>query len=158
MLVPSSAALAADEICSKVRAFHQSSFDESVNPTGRRWVEMHWRGHWMDFDKGFGRECRSSQDHASRRFCGWLSKNTSTEFATRLPIRILTCFGYRFPPHSDWSGWKSDVSLLSDDRWLLLEIDFVSFQNDTGAVRLSSFAKDEDEATVEMPALSESAN
>jgi hypothetical protein len=43
--------------------------------------------------------------------------------------------------------------MLVDDRWLLLEIDFFTMRNDAGAIRLSSFAAGQDEATVELDPL-----
>jgi len=157
LALASAPAIAADEICARLTAFHAAQYDQSVQPAGRRWVEVHWRGHWMDFDKGFGKECRSSPDSASKQFCSWLTQNSSTEFPTYLPIRMLGCLGYRFPTGAgnEWSGWKSDVSTLSKDRWLLLEVDLLTFKNDAGAIRLSSFAADKDQWTVEMPPLSE---
>jgi hypothetical protein len=109
----------------------------------------------MDFESGFGKQCRSSPDAASRRLCQWLIQNSSTEFAGRLPQRILTCYGYRFPAAAQWGNWRSDVSLLSRDRWLLLEIDLFTMRRQTGALRLSSFAAGQDDATVEMPPLTE---
>jgi hypothetical protein len=151
----SSPCVAQDSICHELREFERATFDASVQPVGRRWIEMHWRGHWLDLDKGWGLECRSSPDQASRRLCGWLEHHTSFEFTTRLPQRILTCYGYRFRPLSDWSGWKSDISVLNHNRWLLLEVDFLTMKNEDGAIRLSSFAKGQDDAMVEMPPLAE---
>jgi hypothetical protein len=148
------AVAAPDRICKEVDQFHRASFGQNVQPVGRRWVELHWVGFWMDFEKGFGKRCRSSPDAASRRLCEWLIENSSTEFAGRLPQRILTCYGHRFP-HAEWRSWRSDVSMLRRDRWLLLEIDLFTMKNQTGAIRLSSFAEDQDEHTVEMPPLAE---
>jgi len=150
------AASADDETCQRVRSFHQAIFDDSEAPVGRRWVEMRWHGHWLDFEKGFGLECRASPDIASTALCAWLRENTSFEFAGMLPRRILTCFGYVFPREHQQVNWRSDVTVLSEDRWLVLEIDFFTMRNDTGAIRLSSFAAGQDETTVEMDSLVDS--
>lgn len=79
--------------------------------------------------------------------------HTSYEFADQAPKRILTCYGYRFPRDSEWGDWKSEVTILDHDRWLKLDIDFVSFKREEGAIRLSSFAPDKDDALVELPPL-----
>jgi hypothetical protein len=148
-------AAARDSVCNRVAKFHRANLDNVEQPVGRRWVELHWTGHWMDFDRGFGLKCKSSPDSAARELCGWLIDHTSTEFPTNLPMRILTCYGHRFPKSSDWSGWKSDISLFADDRELLLEIDLLTMRNETGAIRLSSFAPGKDDALAEMSPLME---
>jgi len=43
--------------------------------------------------------------------------------------------------------------MLDHDRWLELEIDFSGFKGEEGAIRLSSFAPDKDDALVELPPL-----
>ena len=153
----SSAPLAAatDDVCDRVAKFHRAGFDHTEQPDGRRWVEMHWTGHWLDFDQSFGLKCKSSPDSAARELCGWLIDHTSTEFPDNLPQRVLTCYGHRFPRHAHWSGWKSDISFFAGDRLLLLEIDLLTMHNETGAIRLSSFAPGKDDALVEMPPLAE---
>ena len=144
----------AEETCDQIDAFHNATFDATVDPVGRRWVEMRWIGGWMDFEKGFGLECISSPDEGSNSLCGWLIENTSIEFQTNLPARILECWGYRFPrPFPSWGEWRSQISHLEDDRWLTLEVDLTEGQGDAPAVRLSSFAMDKDEITVELPIL-----
>jgi hypothetical protein len=148
-------ATAGDDVCSRVARFHRAGFDHTEQPLGRRWVEVHWVGHWLDLDHGWGLKCEHSPDSAARELCGWLSSHTSFEFPWDLPQRILTCYGYRFPRGSHLSGWKSDASLFSADRELLLEVDLFTMQKETGAIRLSSFAPEKDDALVEMPPLSE---
>lgn len=149
-------ASAADDICSQLSVFHSAPFDQTVQPAGRRWVELHWRGHWLDLDKGFGKECRSSPDAASKALCRWITVNSSREFPALLPMRMLHCFGYQFPrgAGNEWDNWRSNVSILSESRWLLLEIDLVPSSTDDGVIRLSSFVKDKDQWIVEMPSLS----
>jgi hypothetical protein len=140
-------------MCAQVNAFHMAKFDNTEQPTGRRWVELHWRGSWLDLKNGWGFACRHSPDQASSNLCAWLMHHTSYEFADQAPKRILTCYGYRFPRDSEWGDWKSEVTILDHDRWLKLDIDFVSFKREEGAIRLSSFAPDKDDALVELPPL-----
>jgi hypothetical protein len=141
-----------DDICSHVSAFHMTKFGDSAEPKGRRWIELHWVGHWMDFDRGWGFKCRHSSDAASSALCDWIVQNVSYEFKDMTPKRILTCYGYKFPG-AQWGNWKSDIDILDHDRWLKLEIDFETLAGDKekGAIRLSSFAKDQDDALVELP-------
>ncbi len=144
----------AEETCDQIDAFHAAPFDATVTPAGRRWVEMRWVGGWLDFEDGFGLECISSPDEGSKSLCGWLIENTSIEFHSNLPARILECWGYRFPrPLPSWGEWRSQMSHLEDDRWMTLEVDLTEGQGDPPAVRLSSFAMDKDEITVELPNL-----
>ena len=147
-------AAGAEETCDRIAVFHSAPFDPTVVPLGRRWVEMRWVGGWLDFENGFGLECISSPDEGSKRLCGWLIENTSIEFQTNLPARILECWDYRFPrPLPSWGEWRSQMSHLEDDRWMTLEVDLTEGQGDPPAVRLSSFAMDKDEITVELPNL-----
>ena len=140
-------------MCEQVSAFHMAKFDGSEQPKGRRWVELHWVGSWLDFDHGWGLKCNHSPDPASAQLCGWLMHHTSYEFADQAPKRILTCYGYRFPRNSEWGHWKSDIDILNHDRWLQLEIDFATLKGEEGAIRLSSFAPNKDDALVELPPL-----
>jgi hypothetical protein len=144
-----------DDICSRIARFHHASFDHTEQPIGRRWVELHWTGHWLDFDEGFDLKCNSSPDIAARELCAWLSHHTSIEFPETLPQRVLACYGHRFPKGSRWSSWKSDISVFQGARELLLEIDLLTMHKETGAIRLSSFAPGKDDALVEMPPLAE---
>lgn len=140
-------------MCEQVKAFHAAKFDRTEEPKGRRWVELHWVGSWLDFKNGWGLACRHSPDQASARLCAWLTHHTSYEFIDQAPKRILTCYGYQFPRNSEWGDWKSEISMLDHDRWLELEIDFSGFKGEEGAIRLSSFAPDKDDALVELPPL-----
>jgi hypothetical protein len=153
LALSSAAPAAPDRTCAEVAAFHMAKFDSAVEPKGRRWVELHWIGGWLDFDHGWGFRCRHSPDAASSQLCNWLVHHTSYEFSQSSPKRILSCFGYRFPRMSMWGEWKSDIDILDHQRWLKLEIDFATLKGETGAIRLSSFAKDRDDALVEMPSL-----
>lgn len=149
-----SAAHAETGLCAETAAFAKSRFDGTEKPKGRRWVELHWRGAWLDIDGGWGLSCRHSEDAASARFCDWLVHHSSFEFRSRTPQGILSCYGYAFPlsaQHS-WGDWKSNVSILTPKlQFLLLEIRFDDAWKESGAIRLSAFAHDESPATVEMP-------
>jgi hypothetical protein len=149
------AAASDDDICSQIARFHRSSFDHTEQPIGRHWVELHWVGHWLDFDSGFSLKCKSSTDTAARELCGWLTTHTSIEFPATLPQRILTCYGHRFPRGSQWGGWKSEISLFPAGRELLLEVDLLTMRKEAGAIRLSSFVDGKDDALVEMPPMTE---
>ena len=142
-----------EALCAEVTKFHKATFDDTVKPKGRRWVELHWIGSWMDFDHGWGLGCRHSPDRASSNLCEWLTRHTSYEFSQLAPEHLLTCYGYKFLPNNHWGNWKSDIDLFDDDRWLKLEIDFATLNGETGAVRISSFAKDQEDALVELPSL-----
>ena len=150
-----SAALA-DDACARLQTFERGSFTQYPGePAGRRWVELHWVGAWLDFEKGWGLECRHSPDKLSADVCEWLLHNTSFEFAEILPKQILRCHGYGFPPGDrSWADWKSDIDMLSDRRRLTLEIDYLTLRpSETGAIRLSASELDRGAALVELPAL-----
>ena len=140
-------------MCEQVSAFHKAKFDGNEEPKGRRWVELHWLGRWLDMNSGWGFDCRHSPDQPSANLCAWLTHNTSYEFADLAPKRILSCYGYRFPRNSEWGAWKSEIDILDHDRWLKLDVDFSGFEGEEGAIRLSSFAPDEDDALLELPPL-----
>ena len=151
----SSSAFAADDFprtfCAQLDQFHDASFDGTEQPAGRRWVEMHWQGFWLDFDHGFGLRCVSSPDAASRRYCGWLEKNTSFEFPALLPKAIFKCAGHWREP--DWQDWTNSVSMLRHHRLLQVEVNLTPTETESGVLRLSSFAKGKDEGTVSLPPL-----
>jgi hypothetical protein len=148
-----SASAARNETCDRLAAFENARFDDSVVPRGRRWVEMHWTGTWPG-EEGWGLECRRSPDRASVDLCAWLIHNTSMEFMTNLPLRILTCHGARLPLGMTWSDWRSSISFWTRNRQQLLEIDFATeVPGESGAIRFSSFAEDQSDALVEMPPL-----
>jgi hypothetical protein len=141
--------------CAELDRFRAAQFDGTEQPAGRRWVEMHWLGTWLDFDNGFGLKCDSSRDGASLRFCGWLETNTSIEFPTRLPTSILKCAGYRVRTPLHWGNWTRDFSPHEGKRRMLLEVHLVSSKYETGALRLSSFAAGKNATIVPMPAVTE---
>jgi hypothetical protein len=150
------AAAAGDQLCQELKAFERADFTPDVQPRGRRWVELHWVGAWMDFDNGYGLACASSPDAVSQKLCGYLKAHTSFEFANNLPVRILGCHGQGGrTPRPDWGGWRADIDLWTGHRFNFLEVDLQARQGESGAIRLSAFAAGKDPALVEMTPLSE---
>jgi hypothetical protein len=142
---------AAGQICDKLEKFTSAQFTADVEPQGRRWVELHWRGLWMDFDRGWGFTCLHSPDAASTELCNWLTGNTSYEFASETPKAILRCYGYKIPVSDTWQDWKATVGLDREGRFLLLEIDLDSLAAGNQAIRLSSFDEGYDDTIAELP-------
>ena len=123
------------EFCERLKAFETAPLAETGEQQAR-WIEMHWRGSWLNFETGWGVSCLSSVDEAARQFCEWLPSNVSYEFADLFPRRILACKGYSVPPIQ---GWKGEVELWdSDDRSHYMMINFASLEEETGAVRFVS--------------------
>jgi hypothetical protein len=144
-LVMTAVSVRAETLCEQVRRYEQAPFAQASSPDGLpdRWVEVHWVGFWMDFDRGFGKSCVHSDDAESRDLCAWLVKHSSTEFPEYLPFRILECYGYGFPrPYPEWSQWKTRIKIVSE-RWLTLDVDLTGWKSETGAIRLSVYT-DED--------------
>ena len=129
VLMGSSAAHAADDICKKIAKFESAGFDGTENPEGRRWIELQWRGVWL-VEWGF--DCSNSGDQVAKDLCSWLvNGNVSFEFQSMLPRRILQCYGHKFPP--------------------ILEIKFGGTQPGDGAIRFSTFADNKDDVLAELP-------
>ncbi|MBQ0770218.1 MAG: hypothetical protein KBT59_00110, partial [Sphingomonadales bacterium] len=63
VLMGSSAAHAADDICKKIAKFESTGFDGTENPEGRRWIELQWRGVWL-VEWGF--DCSNSGDQVAK--------------------------------------------------------------------------------------------
>jgi hypothetical protein len=140
---------ARDQICDYVKAFERAPFERDASGREKfRWIEVHWIGAWLDLDHGWHLECRHSSDSASAAFCSWLTSNTSFEFEERLPLRILTCHGYRFP---SWYGvglFKSEFNFYSEATGeILLQINFDGHKKPDGAMRLSVYPQHQDSAT-----------
>jgi hypothetical protein len=138
-----------DRICDYLLAYERAPFErDSVGHEKFRWIEVHWIGTWLDIDHGWHLECRRSPDNASNAFCSWLLNNTSFEFDNDLPLRILTCHGYRF---SDWRGIylsKAEAEFYREDTGqILLQINLEGHKQPDGAVRLTIFPKGKDQAT-----------
>ena len=151
----SSPAVAADRFsqtfCAKLDQFHDEPFDGTEQPLGRRWIEMHWQGFWPGSGHGVGLKCDASPDSASRRYCGWLAKNTSFEFPALLPKAIFKCAGHFREPA--WEDWTNTVSMLRHNRRLEIEVNLTQTAAGSGVLRLSSFAQGKDEGTAPLPPL-----
>jgi len=134
------ASIYVDETCSRLHAFEHAAFSVSANGKPvRRWIEFHWIGAWLDFDKGFSWKCLNSDSAAAKTLCEWLIDNTSIEFQANLPLRIMKCYGYRTPDFAQWSEWKAETELhgKDQDRFLRLEIDQLGRASAHAAIRLS---------------------
>ena len=147
----SSPVTAADRLCGRLHIFAAARFTADVRPEGRRWIELHWRGHWMDFDSGWGFSCLHSPDQTAVDFCRWLTDNTSFEFPTMLPKAILRCYGYAFPDADSWTDWKAAIGLDRDARSSLLEVNLGLLAAESGAIRFSTFQEGYDPAKAELP-------
>lgn len=89
-----------DPLCSEV-----ATFANSVDDNDAHTVELltDWGGVFSpEQDVVFEKRCQHDQDAASKRLCGYLLENTSTEFATVNFRRALSCLGksesYLGPP------------------------------------------------------------
>lgn len=141
---------ARNAICDYVKAFESAPFERDASGREKfRWIEMHWIGIWLDFDHGWHLECRHSPDNASAAFCNWLSSNTSFEFEEDLPLRILTCHGYRFPGSWTEIGLiKSEFHLYSPlTGEILLQTNFQDHRSSDSAMRLSAYPQHQDWVT-----------
>jgi hypothetical protein len=135
----------ADTLCDHIRRYERADFDTEATRDGLtdRWVELHWVGFWMDFDRGFGKACVHSGDAASRDLCAWIVENSSTEFPETLPFSILECYGYRFPRNRQtWHQWQSRIEIRGR-RWVTLDVDFSGWETETGAIRLGVYRGDD---------------
>jgi hypothetical protein len=90
--LPAQASPASDSLCEHLEAFEQAPFGvEGSASRQRHWIEVHWRGVWLDFSNPRQITCEHSADPASVRLCSWLAHNGgSVEFADRLPRAILS--------------------------------------------------------------------
>lgn len=139
----------ADEICDQLQSFESASFDRSVEPSGRRWFEMRWKGQWLG--DGWGLECSRSGGGVAPDLCQWLVENSSFESPYALPMRILECHGHRFPDQVDWSDWSAVVGWYEGERESLLEINLLRSDEHSPAIRYSIFDFERDETLAEMP-------
>jgi len=117
--------------CKRLAKFETTTLGQD----GVQWVEFHWLGRWLDFDKGWGFGCRHSDGVDSRNLCSWLKNNTSFEFPNVLPLKILKCHGTVVGKHTEVDLGKSEFDIWDDDRRFNLMIDFTDFEKQTGAIR-----------------------
>ena len=142
LTVATSPAYGADTICAKLADFVAAQVADAKVQSPRHWVEIHW-----DWDQdpndlpSWSKGCQHSSDASSKELCHWLFEHSSTEFRSSLPIRVLSCYGYRFPKHAlyDWFVW--DGEFTPDHRkgryWLKMELAKTGLPGDESALRLS---------------------
>jgi hypothetical protein len=124
----------ADELCAELVLFEKADLPSTGEQA--RWIELHWQGRWMDLKSGWGLACISS-DEVAARLCSFVVKNTSYEFASNFPERILACHGYVIP--NGIANWRGEVDVeMASDRWHKLVIDLGERSEDSGAVRYVS--------------------
>jgi hypothetical protein len=148
VVLPIQSFAAEDELCSRLRAFQAAQFDKDAESKPlRRAIEFHWIGYWLDFDKGFGTQCRDGSTAPGKALCAWLPQNTSVEFPEELPMNILRCYGWKIPGYaSDWYVRTGSFEIDTDehgneqensDRYLRLEINMEPRKPGHTAIRLS---------------------
>jgi hypothetical protein len=152
--LPVRAAAEEDELCTRLRAFQEASFDKDREGKPiRRAIEFHWIGGWMDFEGGFGNRCLYFGTAPGMALCAWLPENTSTEFPSILPMRVLGCYGWKIPAYAnDFDVRTGSFRITTDaqghnlkeaDRYLQLEIDMRFRKKAHTAIRLSVIPRDE---------------
>jgi hypothetical protein len=132
-------ARASGSLCEELEKFAKDQEAERANPMRRHWVEFHW-GIDPDPNTFWSWGCRHSDDSFSKQFCGYLMENTSREFRNTLPIRVLKCWGYRFPKDAG-HGWHVGEGHFTHERkngsWLVMDIASFNLQQGELAVRFS---------------------
>lgn len=124
----------ADDLCAELAIFEEADLPSTGEQA--RWIELHWQGSWLDLESGWGLACISSDDVAAR-LCGFVAQNTSFEFASSFPERILACHDYVVP--KGIANWRGEVDVeMASDRWHKLVIDLGERSGDSGAVRYVS--------------------
>lgn len=134
-------------------AFRNAPFEKDAQRKPlRRSVEFHWLGAWLDLDKGWKTECRPDTPSVSKHLCDYLSNHVSFEFPQYLPVRILTCSGWKIPTAHKFDLEKITVEInasaagraVDSDRYLLLETDMRPHTpKQDFAIRLSAIPSDE---------------
>jgi hypothetical protein len=133
----SSAALASEGLCAKIRTFETAPAATTDNLKDRRWVEFHWG---FDKDALWSWGCRHSVHQVSGETCSWLAGHTNQEFAMILPQSIMECYGYRLPKFAsyDWNDIVGTIKLRgAGERRLILELNYRDLPNGEVAMRLA---------------------
>lgn len=134
-----SQARASDAICGQLEEFAKGQESEKADPMPRHWAEFHW-GIDPDPNTFWSWGCRNSNDASSKVLCGYLMDHTSREFRNMLPIRILKCWGYRFPDDAGF-GWRvRDGQILHQRKngsWLVMDIAANGLEPGESAIRIS---------------------
>ena len=137
-----------DDLCTRILAFQSAPFEKDAEGKPiRRAIELHWVGLWLDFDHGFGKQCRDGNTIPGKALCAWLPDHTSTEFPETVPMNILRCYGWKIPAYAnDWNVRVGSFQIDTDengsqlgnsDRYLRLEIDMQPRKVGHTAIRLS---------------------
>ena len=108
----------AESFCTKLRRFENAAL--GADGTAVRWVELHWVGVWLDFERGFGVACTHSPDAEAAEFCAWLVDNTNIEFPSYRMLDTLRCGGRRFGAHHHWNRLQAEVERYGRDSRLVL--------------------------------------
>lgn len=140
-------AASGDDICRQLQAFETAPFAKGADGKSiRRSVTFRWIGPWM-IDAAW-RCDRDQADSAAVKLCAYLMDNTSIEFRNNLPMRVMRCYGYRFPKYAayDWHDWAGSFTLHppGSDRELELEVDLDSRLDPDAAVRISALPDNAD--------------
>lgn len=136
-LLAAGPAAAQSQMCSRLRDFVRDQMAETAEPAPRHWVEFHWG---FDTSAIASKGCRHSDDQSSADLCNWLVENSSWEFRSQLPLRILDCFGFRSPRHAayDWSVSEGSFRhRYADGTWLRMEVTDSGLPEFESALRLS---------------------
>lgn len=146
---------ASDILCSQLDEFALAQEAEPAEPMPRHWVEFHW-GIDPDPNSFWSWGCRNSNDVSSKSLCSYLLESTSREFRNTLPIRILKCWGYRFPKDAGY-GWHVSEGHFIQQRkngsWLVMDIASRGLQPDEQAIRISYDTVDRKLEPDELPAV-----
>ena len=146
---------ATDEICRQLQAFEAAPLKLGKDGApSRRWVAFEWKGY---FPGNYEDICHHSADKAEKLFCAYLIETTNQEFRADLPLRILHCYGYAFPPHAqyNWYVSKGEFRLHGrfDDRRLTLNVESLPGDGADSAVWISVIPESVDEDDFTPPPL-----
>jgi hypothetical protein len=135
-----------DEICHQLRSFEIAPFAIGADgKPSRRSATFIWSGRWLSEDMSWG--CRRlKQDAPSVALCAYLMNHASLEFRAALPLRVLRCYGYRFPQGAPlaWDKWNAEITLKqSSDRSLRLHVDLNPEEPSGAAVGISAVPDNE---------------
>ena len=139
-------ATASDKLCTQLRAFETAPFESGHDGRPiRRTVTFLWKP--PKPEELYAWACtRSISDPWAIGLCNYLMNNTSLEFRDSLPIRALSCYGYKFPKFAsyDWNDWTATINLPgelsghSTNRSMIMDIDLNNRDAPNSAVRISA--------------------
>ena len=106
--------LAADELCTELKAFEQAPLAEL--PGGglqRRWIDFRWEppGELPPDEIQLGATLRCvGSDSVATQLCDYALHNSSFEFIALLPLRILACHGFASGSRPMPRRWVEELS------------------------------------------------